>query len=77
MVTHPLDTVQRCVGFLGLPMTDACRDYLSDKINPAKVGQYRENDPALIAQVESAIGDDLAACGYSIQASEHHVRQRA
>ncbi len=68
MVSQPTETVQRCADFLNLPMTGACRDYLADKINPAKIAQHRENDPALIAQVESIIGDELTANGYELTA---------
>jgi len=68
MVTEPLATVQRCADFLGLPMTEACREYLADKVNPAKAAQHLESDPALVSQVESAIGDELTACGYELTA---------
>lgn len=68
MVAEPTPTVERCARFLGLPMTDDCRDYLADKINPAKIGQHREEDPALIDEVERAIADELAAQGYAVGA---------
>lgn len=64
MVAEPTRTVARCCDFLGLSMTDACRDYLADKINPSKIAQHREEDPSRIAEVEQAIGDELHANGY-------------
>ena len=66
MVAEPTPTVERCCEFLNLDMTDACRDYLADKINPSKIAQYRAEDPNLIAEVEQAIGDELGASGYQI-----------
>jgi hypothetical protein len=64
LVAEPAPTVERCAEFLNLPMTDACREYLADKINPSKIAQHRHEDPALVAQVEAAIADELSRNGY-------------
>ena len=65
LVASPLGVLERCAAFLGLPMTEECRRYLADKVNPAKAAQYREKPPALIAEVEAAIGPTLEAFGYA------------
>jgi len=66
LVASPADEIGRCAAFLGLEMTGACRDYLADKIDPGKIAQHRREEPELVAQVESAIGEELEAAGYEL-----------
>ena len=45
-------------------MTDAARDYLTTSINPDKIGQYQQEAPELIREVEERIGSTLSQLGY-------------
>ena len=60
----PMEVMSQVCEFLGLEMTEPCKRYLETEINTAKVGQYRENDPALVSQVEERIGDTLRRWQY-------------
>jgi hypothetical protein len=66
---NPVDTMDGVCRFLDVPMTDLCRQYLTDKINPAKVGQYRFAAPRQIAEVESLIGPTLSQLGHTPRAA--------
>ncbi len=61
----PQETMTRVAGFLGLAMTDECRRYLDAHVRADKVAQYRNEDPAVVAEVEACIGDTLADWGYA------------
>lgn len=61
---QPFEVLKRLCEFLAIPMTPACEDYLSNKINTSKVAQYRENSEQQIKEVETRIGDTLRKHGY-------------
>lgn len=61
---HPFEEISRVCEFLGVLMTDACRRYLETEIKVGKVSQHRENDPALVVQVEDRIRDTLQRWRY-------------
>lgn len=62
---RPQETMSRVADFLGLPMSDECRRYLDANVRADKVAQYRNEDPAVVAEVEACIGDTLAEWGYA------------
>lgn len=64
LCTAPVATVEGVCRFLGVTLTDPCRDYLAAQVDPDKVGQYRLEDPTLVAEVEQAIGPTLDKLGY-------------
>jgi hypothetical protein len=45
-------------------MTDLCRAYIENEIEPSKVGQYRAGDPRLVKEIEECIGPTLRRYGY-------------
>ncbi|MFZ0695034.1 MAG: sulfotransferase, partial [Alphaproteobacteria bacterium] len=55
----PLEWAKKLCGFLGVPMTERCRQYLVRDINTGKVAQYREEDAAQVREVEQKIGGTL------------------
>ena len=56
--------MSKLCNFLELEMTAACRQYLDEKINTAKIAQHQENDPKLVKEVENRIGNTLARYGF-------------
>ena len=60
----PGEATGRICSFLGVPMTEACRRYLAEEIDPRKISQHREVDPALVREVEAAIAPTLRRYGY-------------
>ncbi|MEQ9569899.1 MAG: sulfotransferase [Longimicrobiales bacterium] len=60
----PHETMTRVADFLEVPMTDACRRYLDANVRVGKVAQHRNEDPDVVAEVESHIGDTLETWGY-------------
>ena len=60
----PVAAMEEVANFLGLPMTDACREYVSDGLRPEKLAQYRHEDPERVAEVEAILAPTLRACGY-------------
>lgn len=56
----PMEWAERLAEFLELPMTPACRDYAAHGIDERKVAQYRNEDPALVREVEQRAGPTLA-----------------
>ena len=61
---RPAEMVVDLCRFLDVPMTDACRRYISEEINAGKVAQYRESDPRLVREVEAQIAPTLKRYGY-------------
>ncbi|HVM59367.1 MAG TPA: sulfotransferase [Verrucomicrobiae bacterium] len=64
----PVEWTEKLCGFLGLPMTERCRQYLTSEINPRNVGQYRNESAALVREVEQRTGGTLKRHGYVPQA---------
>jgi hypothetical protein len=52
--------------FLGVPMTEAARNYLASKVDAGKLEQYRNEDPAQVRQIEQHIGSTLKHLGYPV-----------
>ena len=48
----PSEATGRICSFLGVPMTEACRRYLAEEIDPRKISQHREVDPALVRRLK-------------------------
>lgn len=68
LCTDGAAVMTRVADLLELDMTDACAQLLAKAVNPAKIAQHRSEDPERIAEVERAIGDELARCGYADRA---------
>ena len=64
LIQDPQATTALICRFLGIRFTDGARAWIREHINRGKVAQYREQDPAAVAAVESAIGETLRAYGY-------------
>jgi hypothetical protein len=64
LCTAPRESADRLSAFLGLAMTDACREYADTGIDTLKVAQYREQDPRLVEEVERRIGGTLRRYRY-------------
>lgn len=62
---NPVREMQRVADFMGVPLNDACRDYVAGHVSVGEVGQFRTADPEKIRQVETAIGPTLDILGYS------------
>ncbi len=62
--TDPVREAERIAEFLNLPVPDEAREFLRGFINPKKIAQHREADPAKVADVEAAIGPTLRRFGY-------------
>jgi hypothetical protein len=67
LLAAPLDEAGRICRYLGLDMTEACLDYLGTAIDRGKTAQYLQEDPRLVAEVESAIGSVLERFGYPVR----------
>lgn len=61
----PAGEMERVAGFLGVPMTAACRDYVRAEFR-ARPPAWRRADPARVREVEAAVGDTLRALGYPV-----------
>ncbi|MBF0287378.1 MAG: sulfotransferase [SAR324 cluster bacterium] len=61
---NPRGTAQHLCEFLGLTFTADCEHYIQEQINPGKVGQYLENDPKLVQEVEERIKNTLMRYAY-------------
>jgi len=64
----PEATMERLCAFLGMPMNEACRDYLATNIRRGKVSQHRSEDPEVIRAIEAEIGSTLRRFGYAVPA---------
>ena len=64
LCSEPFPTAQKICEFLGVNMTESCKNYLQHEINTSKVGQYQEHSPDEIKAVEEAIGQTLRKHGY-------------
>lgn len=62
---NPLEEMKRIASFLGVPMTLKCETYLKDHVNPAKIAQFRNEDPAKVTEVEKLISETLDRYGYT------------
>ena len=60
----PDETIGRLCEFLKMELTQSCQNYLDEQINTKKVGQYKENDPALVKEVEERIFSTLKKYRY-------------
>jgi hypothetical protein len=62
---QPLETASRLCKFLNLPMTEACRRYLNEDIDQAKISQYRQSDPQQVREIEERVGPILLKYGFT------------
>ena len=60
----PVPAMEAVADFLGVEMSDACRDYVSANLRADKLAQHRDEDPEQVARVETLIAPTLRACGY-------------
>jgi len=61
----PIGEMEKVAIFLDIPMTTDCRNYLKNEVNPAKVAQFRNEDPTRVVQVENLLSETLARYGYN------------
>jgi len=61
---QPFETISGLCTFLQIEFNEECKAYLKEKIDPEKVAQYKENDPALVKDVESKIEETLKRYRY-------------
>lgn len=61
---EPVALMNRLADFLGIPMTEACRDYVAGTLTDAQIGQHHDADPAQLREVEAQIGPLLSELGY-------------
>lgn len=64
LCTEPRQSAERLSAFLGVPMTDACREYVATGIDTRKVAQHRAQDPRLVDEVERRIAATLRRYRY-------------
>lgn len=64
LCANPLPVAERVASFLGVPMTDAARDYALREVDASKVGEHRRHDPAQVLEVEHHIRSTLKTYGY-------------
>jgi hypothetical protein len=64
LCAHPEATAEELCQFLKIPMTDACRRYLAEEIDPTKISQHRGLEPVKVREVEAQIGPTLRRYGY-------------
>ncbi len=61
---HSQQVAHHIGDFFDLPFTQACEQYIAEKINTKKVAQYQENDPEQVRQVEARIASTLKRYAY-------------
>jgi hypothetical protein len=64
LCTRPAVSADRVCRFLQIPMTAACRRYIEQEINPAKVDEYRSADSRQVREVEKLVGPTLRRHGF-------------
>jgi hypothetical protein len=64
MCCSPMAAMQNVCDFLKIPMTEQCRTYINENLDTAKIGQYKNEDPAKIRAVEEKISGTLKRYGY-------------
>lgn len=69
LCTNPVETMRRVSEFLGVELSEDCKNYLAAEVDPAKISQYRENDPKLVKEVEERVRDTLQRWGYLASSS--------
>jgi len=66
LCTRPQKIVTELTEFFDVPITPACQHYIDHEIIATKVGQYREQDPKQVIEVENIIQDTLLRHGYKL-----------
>jgi hypothetical protein len=61
---NPIGEMEKIASFLDVPMTNDCRNYLKDEVNPTKVAQFRKENAAKVAEVENLLSETLTRYGY-------------
>ncbi len=64
LLSEPQKTMDGVASFLGVPMTDACRELLESTVDKGKKRQHREERAEEVREVEAAIGPTLERLGY-------------
>jgi hypothetical protein len=64
LCNEPDKTTAAICEFLTLPMTDACRVYISKEIDSGKIAQYRQSPAEQVREVEDTIRPTLKKYGY-------------
>jgi sulfotransferase family protein len=61
---QPDQTIQKLCEYLQIEPTADAKKYLQDTIKPEKVDQFKENEPGLVAEVETRIASTLKRYDY-------------
>jgi hypothetical protein len=61
---QPRTVMQRLCDFLHIPFIQPCATYLKEQVRRSKVGQYQENEPALVREVAARVTPTLRRSGY-------------
>lgn len=69
----PAGQMARVAALVGVPMTEACRAFVTGSLTVEHLGRYRTRDPRLVAEVEAAIGGTLQALGYPLSTAGGEV----
>jgi len=64
LIQKPVETVEEMSGFIGIEMTDDCRDWLEKNVDTSKISQHKSQDPQEIKEVEGLITPTLKKWGY-------------
>ena len=64
LVNDPWPEIEKIASFLKIPITQECRDFVSEEIDTSKAAQHRENPPEKIKEVIKEIGPVLEDQGY-------------
>lgn len=60
----PMAAMQAMCKFLNIPMTEHCEHYITKQLDPGKIAQYKNEDPAKILEIENRISDTLKRYRY-------------
>jgi hypothetical protein len=66
LCSRPAEMASRVCEFLCIPMTNACRNYVTSQVEPGKVDQYRSADPKQVREVEAVVGATLRRHGFMV-----------
>ncbi|MEM9281985.1 MAG: sulfotransferase [Verrucomicrobiota bacterium] len=64
LLSEPSECVESLAAFLGVPVTDQCKDFVARELDTSKRRQHRENDPSEVSKVVAKIGDTLRRYDY-------------
>jgi len=64
LCAEPITTLQKVCEFLNIEMTDQCRKFLSNNVQPQKIAQYKNENPQIVDEIEHLIHPQLQRWNY-------------